>query len=142
MAAAPPLQHLFTPYTLRSIFLAEQGCRVEVITAALHAGAQLEPGVLEMVYGRLLRQGVVITPLTVVEAMAGRTVHTAHALTHQPGQREEVDLVVAACGGQAADALYHAARKICGEVHLVGDALAPRRLMDAILDGARLGRGL
>jgi pyruvate/2-oxoglutarate dehydrogenase complex dihydrolipoamide dehydrogenase (E3) component len=123
-------------------FLAEKGCRVEVITAALHAGAQLEPGVLEMVYSRLLTKGVVITPLTVVEAIAGRTVRTVHAITHQPGQLEEVDLVVAAYGGQAADALYHAAREHCGEVHLVGDALAPRRLMDAILDGARLGRGL
>ena len=28
------------------------------------------------------------------------------------------------------------------EVHLIGDALAPRRLMDAILDGARAGRNV
>jgi 2,4-dienoyl-CoA reductase-like NADH-dependent reductase (Old Yellow Enzyme family)/thioredoxin reductase len=123
-------------------FLAHKGCHVEVLTAALYAGAQLEPGVLEVVYGRLLTKGVVITPLTTVEAIAGRTVRTVHAITHQPGQHEEVDLVVAAYGGQAADALYHTAREHCGEVHLVGDALAPRRLMDAILDGARLGRGL
>jgi pyruvate/2-oxoglutarate dehydrogenase complex dihydrolipoamide dehydrogenase (E3) component len=123
-------------------FLVDQGCQVEVLTAALHAGAQLEPGVLEVVYSRLLSKGVVITPLTVVEAIAGRTVRTAHALTHQPGQLEEVDLVVAAYGGQAADALYHAAREHGSEVHLIGDALAPRRLMDAILDGARLGRCL
>jgi len=56
--------------------------------------------------------------------------------------RLDIQAVVAAYGGQAADALYHAAREQCSEVHLVGDALAPRRLMDAILDGARLGRCL
>ena len=35
-------------------------------------------------------------------------------------------------------ALYHWLERV-GEVHVIGDALAPRRLMDAILDGARLG---
>jgi hypothetical protein len=78
----------------------------------------------------------------VVDAIEGRTVRTAHALTKQPGEREEIDLVVAACGGRAADTLYHEAREHGREVHLIGDALAPRRLMDAILDGARLGRSL
>jgi hypothetical protein len=59
----------------------------------------------------------------VVDAIEGRTVRTAHALTKQPGE-------------------YHEAREHGREVHLIGDALAPRRLMDAILDGARLGRSL
>jgi 2,4-dienoyl-CoA reductase-like NADH-dependent reductase (Old Yellow Enzyme family)/thioredoxin reductase len=123
-------------------FLADLGCRVEVFTAALYAGAQLEPGTLEVLYGRLFAKGVGITPLTLVEAIEGRTVRTAHALTKQPGEREEIDLVVAACGGRAVDMLYHEAREHGREVHLIGDALAPRRLMDAILDGARLGRSL
>jgi 2,4-dienoyl-CoA reductase (NADPH2) len=55
---------------------------------------------------------------------------------------EDVDLVVLAYGGQAADARSQAVRERVGEVYVIGDALAPRRLMDAILDGARLGRRL
>ena len=44
--------------------------------------------------------------------------------------------------GQATDALSPAVRERVGEVPVIGDALAPRRLMDAPLDGARRGRRL
>ena len=62
---------------------------------------------------------------------------TEHTLT---AFLEGVDLVVAAYGGQADDSLYREAKQGVAEADLIGDALAPRRLMDAILDGARAGR--
>jgi NADPH-dependent 2,4-dienoyl-CoA reductase/sulfur reductase-like enzyme len=121
-------------------FLADKGCQVEVLTAALHAGAQLEAGTLELVYTRLLSKGVVVTPLTTVQGIDGQTVMTAHAITQQEHRIDGVELVVLAYGGEAADSLYRAVQKRPQEAHVVGDAQAPRRLMDAILDGARVGR--
>ena len=123
-------------------FLADKGCRVDVLTAALYAGAQLETGALERLYSRLLQQGVVITPLTTVAAIDGRSVTTTHVMTKHEGRITEVDVVVWASGGEAMDSLYDVAKQQVSNVHMIGDALAPRRLMDAILDGARVGRRL
>ena len=123
-------------------FLADKGCVVEVLTEALYAGAQLDPGTIEVLYGRLLRKDVTITPLTAVRGVNGRQVVTSNTLTRRESTIEDVDLVVAAYSGQASDSLYHAVKDRVGEVHLVGDALSPRWLMDAILDGARVGRQL
>ena len=55
-----------------------------------------------------------------------------------------MDLVVLAYGGEAIDDVSQAvkAEAKVDEVHLIGDSQAPRRLMDAILDGARLGHRL
>jgi len=123
-------------------YLAEQGCQVEVLTPALYAGAQLDLGVLELAYHRLLTKGVVITPLTTVKEVRGPTLTTEHVVTKEEGRRDGVDLVVMAYGGQADDTLSQTVKSRVAEVHVIGDALAPRRLMDAILDGARLGRQL
>jgi NADPH-dependent 2,4-dienoyl-CoA reductase/sulfur reductase-like enzyme len=120
--------------------LAEKGCQVAVLTEALHAGAQLEGGTLELIYGRLLKKGVVITPLTAVKAIKSHGITTENVLTKQESGLEGVDMVVVAYGGQADDALYRAVKGQVDEVDLVGDAWAPRRLIDAIQDGARVGR--
>ena len=121
-------------------FLTTHGCQVDVITEALYAGAQLETGTLERLYHRLLTQGVVITPLTAVQAIGDRTVTTMHVMTKHTSHKPDIDLVVLAYGGEARDALSETARTAVDEVHVIGDAQAPRRLMDAILDGARIGR--
>lgn len=92
-----------------------------------------------MVYDRLLKKGVTISPLTAVKAVNGRSAMTVHPITKQENCLEGVETVVVAYRGQADDTLYHAVKQRGSEVHLIGDALAPRRLMDVILDGARVG---
>ena len=58
------------------------------------------------------------------------------------------DTVVLASGGQARDQLYHelvaatAGRRRRPPSHLIGDAYAPRNLLLAMLDGARVGRAI
>jgi hypothetical protein len=51
---------------------------------------------------------------------------------------------VAACGGQADDGLYHALkrREPRLELHLVGDAVAPRTIERAIYEGHMAARML
>jgi 2,4-dienoyl-CoA reductase (NADPH2) len=52
----------------------------------------------------------------------------------------DADAVVLSWYGVAEDALVQALRDIDGvEVHSVGDCLAPRRAIDAIWDGFRIG---
>ena len=50
--------------------------------------------------------------------------------------------MVLACGTRADDRLAKALRGKTKELVLIGDSLAPRRIMHAMLDGARAGRAL
>ena len=123
-------------------YLANKCCKVEVLTEALYPGIQMDEDTFELLYSRVLTKGIAITPLTRAKALKGSTVVTEHVITGEEGSVEEVELVVAAYPGRAADSLYRALKGRVEELHLIGDALAPRGLMDAILDGARLGRRL
>ncbi len=129
-------------------FLADRGCNVHVLTEALYAGAQLETGTLEVLYQRLLTKGVSITPLTTIKLVDGRTVVTENTISKEEDRIQGVDMIVAAYGGEAVDSLYREAKRDrdpsrdTPALYLIGDAAAPRRLMDAILDGARVGRSI
>ena len=50
--------------------------------------------------------------------------------------------VVLACGLVADDGLARALEGHIAEVHVVGDALAPRRIMHATLEGARAAQAI
>jgi hypothetical protein len=52
------------------------------------------------------------------------------------------DPVVLALGGQAHAALSHELEGRVAELRVVGDAVSPRRIPDAILDGTRAARAL
>jgi hypothetical protein len=53
-----------------------------------------------------------------------------------------VDTVVVACGGKENNALYYALKDQVKELHMVGDVNAVRKVPDATMDGATLGRWL
>ena len=82
-------------------------------------------------YARLIDGGVTLVPLArLVEVEAG-----AVRLASTYGQRrwsiEGVDNVVLACGSVPADGLFLALKHRHPEVHLLGDAYAPRRMVFA-----------
>jgi hypothetical protein len=52
----------------------------------------------------------------------------------------ECDSIVSACGGRADDELFHALKDTGPAIHLIGDALAPRRVHDAMLEATRVAR--
>ena len=54
----------------------------------------------------------------------------------------DVTGVVAAYGGAACDDLYAPLRGRVAELHVIGDAAAPRTALDAIYEGHRVGRSL
>jgi mycofactocin system FadH/OYE family oxidoreductase 2 len=121
--------------------LLDAGARVEIITTETSVGLDIDPTLKPALYRRLFTKGVVMTPLTRVVEVGSRTIRVEHVYSGQ--QRElPADLVVLALGGEARAELYHALRAAAPtlEVHRVGDAVAPRRLHDALLDAARVAR--
>jgi hypothetical protein len=53
-----------------------------------------------------------------------------------------VDDIVVALGGKSVRTLYDELEGKVGELHLIGDAVAPRRIIYATRDGNRVGREL
>jgi NADPH-dependent 2,4-dienoyl-CoA reductase/sulfur reductase-like enzyme len=122
-------------------FLAGRGCAVEVITRHFMVGEAIDDTQKPVVLERLLRGGVTLTPMTEARAVTAGAVEVRHVLTGET-RRLPADAVVVACGGRADDALYHALADWPGERLLIGDAFAPRRVHDALLDATRAARAL
>jgi 2,4-dienoyl-CoA reductase-like NADH-dependent reductase (Old Yellow Enzyme family)/thioredoxin reductase len=121
--------------------LLDAGVRVEVVTRETMVGLDIDPTLRPDLYRRLFTKGVVLTPLTSVRGVGDRTLRVEHVYS---GQTREIqtDLVVLALGGEARAGLYGRLRTAAPqlEVHRIGDAVAPRRLYDALLEGTRVGR--
>ena len=123
-------------------FLVDKGKKVQVVCSTLYAGGQLDPTTLPVVYSRLLRKGVVITPITKVKEIRANAVVAANAVTGEEKLIEAVDTVVYAATGEADDALYRELKEDVEEIHMVGQCLSPRKIQHSIWDGARIGRQL
>ena len=123
-------------------FLAEKGKKLEILTDAIYAGAQVDSSTIEVIYMRLLSKGVTITPLTRVKEIHGNTVIVFNVLAHTERIIKDVDTVVVSMSGIADDTLYRSLRGKVTELYAIGHCLSPRRLLDSILDGSRVGRML
>jgi 2,4-dienoyl-CoA reductase (NADPH2) len=122
-------------------WLDAQGVRVSVVTAAEEV---VDPPGQTGLVARLRTRGG-ITFHTDRQLVDGARVIRAGALQ---GLFEEelppVDLVVAADERRPADGLAWLARteRLAAEVHEIGDCLTPRSALEAVLEGARVGRML
>jgi 2,4-dienoyl-CoA reductase (NADPH2) len=132
--------HLDAPMTARR--LAELGAAVVVTTEDILLGRGIEPRTLHLLTARLARAGVVVHTSTRVLAVRDGTAEVRHTLTGAGSSLVRSDAVVLAHGRGADDALAAELRARGIPCTLVGDALAPRRLVHAVLDGARLGANL
>ncbi|RIK39022.1 MAG: hypothetical protein DCC58_15885, partial [Chloroflexi bacterium] len=131
----------YTPGPKCADFLSLAGHQVEIVTRHYSLGEDIGTTVRAVLHERLLRRGVTITTLTAPIEIRADGVRVMHVLT---GEQREIhaDSVIFASGGVAQDALYHtlAALPNAPELHLIGDAVAPRHLRHAMVDGARVGR--
>lgn len=97
---------------------------------------------LPFAFGRLRRAGATFTPHVEVAAIDGDTVTLTDVFTSETSTLTDVDAVVLVLGNAADDQL---ARDLEGsgiDVHLVGDANAPRRIFNAIWEGENAARRL
>jgi hypothetical protein len=118
--------------------LVAAGHRVRVVTPVT-AGAELDPFSRIPLMRRLRRAGVEFSESATLTAIEPGRVSVRDSWT---GETEwlDADGVVLAWFGVASDGLAGELEEL--DVHLVGDALAPRRAIDAIWDGFRVGREL
>ena len=119
--------------------LAEAGFAVEIATSLEAVGFDIDQTQKPFVKERLLAAGVRLTPdLEYAGVRAGelrlRSTYADHEESRSPG------LLVIAGHRCARRELRYAFGEL--ELHVVGDALAPRHLHDAVAEGARAGAAL
>lgn len=123
-------------------FLADQGKRVEILTALPLVGIDVNPCVWKPQYGRVYQKGVTLTPFTRVKAITEDAVVTYHICSMVEREIQGVNNVVLVMGNEANNHLYRSLKGQVKEIHAVGDCLAPRKVIDAIYEGHLLGISL
>ena len=122
--------------------LAAAGCQVHLATRFFEAGREV-PAASRITTLRLLDSlGATVHPLTWLARSEGRTAVLVHVLSGRQWQLPELDAVVHVGGVRADDRLYRELKGRVPKLELIGDALMPRRLADAVLEGHRVGRSL
>lgn len=97
---------------------------------------------LPFAFGQLRRAGVTFTPNVEVTAIDQDTVTLADVHTGERSRISEVDAVVLVLGNVANDSLARDLADTGLAVHLIGDALAPRRIFNAIWEAETAARKL
>jgi 2,4-dienoyl-CoA reductase-like NADH-dependent reductase (Old Yellow Enzyme family)/thioredoxin reductase len=123
-------------------FLAEKGKKVELITESAFAGSEADIFTVQMGYFSALSKRVVVTPLTGIKEIRGKTVVVVDVITNAERQIEGIDTVVVCTDEKPNDALYRSLKGKVKGLYLVGQALAPRRLLDSIADAYVTARAL
>jgi pyruvate/2-oxoglutarate dehydrogenase complex dihydrolipoamide dehydrogenase (E3) component len=123
-------------------FLAGRGKKVELVTDSVFAGSEADAPTVETAYFSALSKGVVITPLTGIKEIQGKTVIVYNVITNAERQIEGIDTVVVCADEKTNDALYYTLKGKVPELYLVGQALSPRRLLDSIADAYITARAL
>ncbi len=122
--------------------LVAAGCTVEIATTHTSVGMLIDPTQQPFVLRRLGLARVVQSPnLEWLPTDSANSVELRNLYTEEVERREGVDLVVVAGRRRGETSLRDALQSEAPElpVTLVGDALAPRTLLDAVAEGARAG---
>ncbi len=121
--------------------LAATGASVTFTSEHINFAPGAEDGTRLMLLQRLRQKGV-----TIAQGHRLTEVTEDGAIIEETFARHSTTLpatsVVLACGMTPDDSLANELRGRVPEVHVIGDALAPRRMMHATLDGARVGAAL
>jgi 2,4-dienoyl-CoA reductase-like NADH-dependent reductase (Old Yellow Enzyme family) len=120
--------------------LAGAGHAVTLVYQSPAPSAQVGKYSIGSVLARLDGEGVQLVPMTRLVAIEPELVHLANSCSNRRWQLDKVDSVVLACGSISNDGLYHQLRGQHPNVHLLGDAYAPRRLSFATRQARELVR--
>jgi 2,4-dienoyl-CoA reductase-like NADH-dependent reductase (Old Yellow Enzyme family) len=123
-------------------FLAASGRRVMFVTSCRVPGPGIDPMTSRVLYQRLVDRGVDFHTESKVKRFTDQGVETTHLISGHNRLIRDVVTVVAACGGVANDQLYRELRRLLPEIKavLVGDALSPRLIEQAIYEGHMAAR--
>ena len=118
--------------------LARDGCRVRLAVDARMAGQEIQNYTRDSWIGQLHRLGVEIIPYARLFGADSDAVYFRHGASGEALVLEDVDTLVLAQGHEPVLTLADALADWPGEVHLIGDCLAPRTAEEAVLDGLRI----
>jgi len=119
--------------------LAASGLRVTIVTPHMHAGADLPVHHAPALYRRLAELGIDVIPATFVTSIENRALLCEARFGGRAWHLDDVSQVVIAMGNRADNALAAALEGGHIATYVVGDAVAPRQVDAAILDGERAG---
>ena len=119
--------------------LARDGCRVRLAVNGLMAGQSVPWYVRDSWVGILHKLGVEIVPYARLYGADADSVYMQHTANGEPMVFEDVETLVLCQGNVPDTALADELAGYSGEVHLIGDCLAPRTAEEAVLEGLRAG---
>jgi thioredoxin reductase len=122
-----------------SDYLAQRGRAVTLLTETDGVGVGIELASRFLLIRRLLERGVVIERLTGLVAIGPDHIEVRNTFTNERRRIDGVGTVVVACGRRSQSELADQLKDKVPALHVIGDSLAPRRMVNATLDGARVG---
>jgi len=122
--------------------LARAGCRVRLAVAGYVAGQRIQQYVRDQWNGTLHKLGVEIIPYARLYGADGNTVYLQHMTSGEPIVCERVDTLVLALGHEQDLRLADELAGWPGEVHRIGDCVAPRTAEEAVLEGLKAGSAI
>jgi 2,4-dienoyl-CoA reductase-like NADH-dependent reductase (Old Yellow Enzyme family)/thioredoxin reductase len=117
-------------------YLADQGKKITLISQQFDFAPGVEDGTRFPLMHRLAAKKVPVRLATKLISVEGGDATVQNAFTGELTHMEDVTVVLA-CGMVPNDGLARDLEGGVAEVHLLGDALAPRRIMHATVEGAR-----
>jgi len=122
--------------------LARNGCDVTLAVDGYMPGQTIQMYVRDHWAATLNKLGVKVIPYARLFGADSSTVYLQHITSGEPIILDGIDTVVTAMGHDSVTTLADALEDWEGELHMVGDCLAPRTAEEAVLDGLKVGVAL
>ena len=122
--------------------LARDGCRVRLAINGYVPGQRIQQYVRDQWNGTLHKLGVEVIPYARLYGADGETVYLQHTASGEPIICEGVDTVVLALGHEQEAGLSDSLADWPGELHRIGDCVAPRTAEEAVLEGLKVGSAI
>ena len=122
--------------------LARAGCRVRLAVDGYMAGERIHRYVRDLWAGTLHDLGVEVIPYARLYGIDERTVFCQHATSGAAMVFEDVDTLITSLGHESVATLEDELADVVADIHVIGDALAPRTAEEAVFEGLKAGVAL
>ncbi|MBC6440596.1 MAG: FAD-dependent oxidoreductase [Rhodospirillales bacterium] len=119
--------------------LARDGCHVRLVSTGHIAGESIPRYTRDIWLGTMHSLGVEMIPLARLHGADSDSAYFQHMASGEAVICEEVDTLVVSQGHAPVTGLEQALEDWTGEVHVIGDCLAPRTAEEAVLEGLEAG---
>tara|TARA_B110000014_G_scaffold241600_1_gene210533 strand:- start:176 stop:634 length:459 start_codon:yes stop_codon:yes gene_type:complete len=123
--------------------LMDAGANVTILTPKLFIGSLLDQATMVRTLRRLATKGIEMNPNTAVISITGGHLQLRDTLSGLE-RTESADVVVAAVGNKVTDGLVQETAGVFKnlKIRVVGDASAPRTILEAIREGREAGSSI